>query len=360
MKTLINIYSAVIGKAEMLSDHTLRSWLTQVRDEHKSTAYFIKKRIITDNLYGVDIMEEATEIAKLRLFLALVASAQSLEELEPLPNIDFNVMAGNSLIGLIRVDGERFDAVAETRKQRERKAQQARWGQETQTNLVQEIFVQTNLLQPDAVMTYRQILDEKNQRIRSFKNQAFRADDSTEPESETATLKEKIETQNDESQTKLNQLLFDEFGRLEIKFEQAQVMGKPKKRFLEMKDINRLEPFHWGYHFDQIINERGGFDAIIANPPWEVFQTNEKEFFNQYSDIVTRKMMNVFEFTEKRDELLQDPDIQRAWLSYCSQFPHQNAYFKKAEQYSNQTSYVNGKKIPGKNNANSNLKCISV
>ena len=45
-------------------------------------------------------MEEAAEIAKLRLFLALVASAQRVEELEPLPNIDFNILPGNSLIGL--------------------------------------------------------------------------------------------------------------------------------------------------------------------------------------------------------------------------------------------------------------------
>ena len=48
-------------------------------------------------------MEEATEIARLRLFLALVASAGSADELEPLPNIDFNIMAGNSLIGLVHV-----------------------------------------------------------------------------------------------------------------------------------------------------------------------------------------------------------------------------------------------------------------
>jgi hypothetical protein len=50
-------------------------------------------------------MDEAVEIAKLRLFLALVSSAMTVDELEPLPNIDFNIMAGNSLIGLIAVSG---------------------------------------------------------------------------------------------------------------------------------------------------------------------------------------------------------------------------------------------------------------
>ncbi|MBK7502085.1 MAG: hypothetical protein IPI14_05055 [Polaromonas sp.] len=54
----------------------------------------------TDNLYGVDIMEE-------RLRSALVP-AMAVEDLEPLPNIDFNILAGNSLVGLTRVDEQEF------------------------------------------------------------------------------------------------------------------------------------------------------------------------------------------------------------------------------------------------------------
>ncbi|MGH7964103.1 MAG: DNA methyltransferase, partial [Candidatus Binatia bacterium] len=68
MRTLISLYSAVIGKIEFVHDRSLTEWLHKTRKEHPSLAYFIKKRIITDNLYGVDIMEEAVEIAKLRLF----------------------------------------------------------------------------------------------------------------------------------------------------------------------------------------------------------------------------------------------------------------------------------------------------
>jgi hypothetical protein len=68
-------------------------------EQHPNRRYFVLKSIILNNLYGVDIMEEATEICKLRLFLKLVAQIDSVEKIEPLPDIDFNIRAGNSLVG---------------------------------------------------------------------------------------------------------------------------------------------------------------------------------------------------------------------------------------------------------------------
>ena len=66
---------------------------------HPNRAYFILKSIIVHNLYGVDIMAEAVEICKLRLFLKMVAQIENVNHLEPLPDIDFNIRAGNTLVG---------------------------------------------------------------------------------------------------------------------------------------------------------------------------------------------------------------------------------------------------------------------
>ena len=76
---------------------------------HPSRRYFIFKCIILNNLFGVDIMEEAVEICKLRLFLKLAAQVEpdaSKENLgiEPLPDIDFNIRAGNTLVGYATAD----------------------------------------------------------------------------------------------------------------------------------------------------------------------------------------------------------------------------------------------------------------
>ena len=67
--------------------------------QHPSRRYFALKSIIANNLYGVDLMEEAVEICKLRLFLKLIAQIERGADIEPLPDIDFNIRAGNALVG---------------------------------------------------------------------------------------------------------------------------------------------------------------------------------------------------------------------------------------------------------------------
>lgn len=311
MKTLIDIYSGIMGRIEVVNDPSLREWASKVRGEHPSLLYYIKRTIITKNLFGVDIMEEATEIARLRLFLALVASADKVEQLEPLPNIDFNILSGNSLIGLLRVDEKAFDSR----------------------------YKQVSLFQK----SYHQLVEEKRRNLEIFRNTSQYTED-------LQFMRDEIQTQRQEAYEGLNDLLLNEFSRLGIKYEEAtwdpkqNKEGKPKKRAVQHKDILDLMPFHWGYEFDEVMNERGGFDAIITNPPWEIIKPNAKEFFADYSDLVSKKKMTIKDFEQAQDELLKQPDIRAAWLEYLSRFPHVGAYYREAPQFVNQISYLNGKK----------------
>ena len=158
------------------------------------------------------------------------------------------------------------------------------------------------------------------------------------------SLRKHIDKINRESQEKLNLLLLDEFSqRLGIKYEEVQLTGKSKKRVLTANDIAALKPFHWGYHFDKVL-ERGGFDAIITNPPWEIFKPQAKEFFAQYSDLVTKNKMDIKTFENEQKKLVANLEIAQAWLEYQSQYPHLSAYYRSAEQYKNLISIVNGKK----------------
>lgn len=68
--------------------------------------YLRKLIIIRESIYGVDIQEIAVEIAKLRCFLSLVVDEYVTDEpdknrgIKPLPNLEFKFVAANSLIGL--------------------------------------------------------------------------------------------------------------------------------------------------------------------------------------------------------------------------------------------------------------------
>lgn len=68
-------------------------------DVHDRTPYHFKRHVIQSCLYGVDIDPGAVEIAKLRLWLSLVVDEEEVKQIKPLPNLDFKIVSGNSLIG---------------------------------------------------------------------------------------------------------------------------------------------------------------------------------------------------------------------------------------------------------------------
>jgi hypothetical protein len=70
--------------------------------------YKLKLRLISSCLYGVDIDPFATNIAKLRLWLSLSVEADSPQ---PLPNLDFKIETGDSILGPCDIYADRPDAL---------------------------------------------------------------------------------------------------------------------------------------------------------------------------------------------------------------------------------------------------------
>jgi type I restriction-modification system DNA methylase subunit len=78
----------------------MRSALTPYFNDPKTrTPYNFKRHAVHNCLYGVDIDPGAVEIAKLRLWLSLVVDEEDTAQIKPLPNLDFKVITGNSLVG---------------------------------------------------------------------------------------------------------------------------------------------------------------------------------------------------------------------------------------------------------------------
>lgn len=68
-------------------------------DFHERMPYFFKRHAIQSCLYGVDIDPGAVEIAKLRLWLSLVVDEEEVKQVRPLPNLDYKIISGDSLVG---------------------------------------------------------------------------------------------------------------------------------------------------------------------------------------------------------------------------------------------------------------------
>ncbi|HAB19910.1 MAG TPA: ATP-binding protein, partial [Verrucomicrobiales bacterium] len=360
-KTLLNLYTALLGRCEALTHRPVIEWIEREKKGHQApVAYWLKKKIVTENLYGVDLMEEAVEIAKLRLFLSLVASAEKRDQLEPLPNIEFNLLAGNSLIGLLHVDAAAFDqgsgASGSAGQQRLEFQQRTGAGElamtftsKTAPTLREKIG---SYLAAKRASRYAAILEDKNRSIALYKRHGAAGGEieGLAQDERLLNLRAHIENLRRESYEQLNKLLLDEFQALGIQYQQAtwdtekKKEGKPEKRPLRLDDIRALQPFHWAYEFDDILIGRGGFDAIITNPPWESVEPEAKKFFAEHSDLVTKNKMTLKDFEKEQARLLKHPGVMDAWLAYHSRFDHVRAYFRSSPQFANQVPVIDGKK----------------
>ena len=212
-----------------LSD--FREVLEQV-ERHPGERYFILKSIVLNNLYGVDIMEEAVEICKLRLFLKLVAQLKTYAQIEPLPDIDFNVRAGNTLVGFSSLDAVR-DAMTVMPDGQHR-----------------QVF-------PEDQAALDRISEEAE--IASAAFNQFRWQQTMFGGEVTSVDKQALRDRLRSLADELDRHLATEYG------------VDPNKTAAYDAWHASHQPFHWFAEFYGIMR-KGGFDVVIGNPPYLEFR----------------------------------------------------------------------------------------
>ena len=230
---------------------------------HPSRRYFIFKSIILNNLFGVDIMEEAVEICKLRLFLKLAAQVESDASkenlgIEPLPDIDFNIRAGNTLVGYATAD-------------------------EVKRCLKEFGGGQMRLGVDDELNSYTRFLDRlqiADAAWRSFRQQQTELGGRVTVE-DKAELKSKLKALEDE----LNRYLSGDYG------------VKTGDKTAYAKWVKFHQPFHWFVEFYGIVSN-GGFDVIIGNPPYVEYK-DVKDVY-QLRGYKTETCSNLFVYVLER------------------------------------------------------------
>jgi len=64
------------------------------------SAYELKRHAIRESIYGVDMDASAIDIARLRLWLSMIVDEENYDNIEPLPNLDYKIVQGDSLLGI--------------------------------------------------------------------------------------------------------------------------------------------------------------------------------------------------------------------------------------------------------------------
>ena len=206
-------------------------WRCREAVEETSSRVELKKEIIENNIYGVDIEKGAIDIARLRFWLSIVVDA---EEPEPLPNFDYKFMQGNSLIESF----EGFDL--------SRISSRLRGGQSKSMQLVLGIDSHTS-----------------RQNLQRLLREYFSVTDHKKKSSMRQSINEEVKT-----------LIRESIG------------GTPASlaKLAKMDCSANQDFFLWHTWFKDIF-DNGGFDIVIGNPPY----IKEYENSNVFEHLKTGK-----------------------------------------------------------------------
>lgn len=270
----------------------------------------VKKHIIENSIYGVDIEKGAVDIARLRFWLALV-----IEEERPctLPNLDYKIVVGNSLLSTFENENIIIDWNLKSAGTGKMIAADMRKKLKELTIKQKEFFTSADKskLKQDIRNLKIEIL-EKNI---AFYQKNFHKNSVQQTEMYSKNAVKKV----------TNKIEAISFGRL---LERLKTL-----KYFQEKDFNH---FDWKLDFPEILNpeiagDNPGFDIVIGNPPYLRIQGIKKdnsklaETLSKTYESATGSYDLYSVFTEKALELTKESGI----LNFIMPVKWTNAAFGK-------------------------------
>ncbi|MDP3110516.1 MAG: Eco57I restriction-modification methylase domain-containing protein [Thermodesulfovibrionales bacterium] len=210
--------------------------------------YRLKRNIIENNIYGVDIQRRAVNLANLRLWLSLIVdlNVKSIKDIPPLPNLDYHIIMGDSLIS--RIGEFSFDVERTVRL---------------------DLGVGTQLL--DRLIKLKKEYESIPTRE---KKEAHRNKiEKTKKDILLWFLKKLLKRKEDDLKLISPDKLWEEetiFTSIEQR-QRAKLNQEIETIKKHINDVdNLLETFTWGLEFFDVIMLREGFDIVFGNPPYGI------------------------------------------------------------------------------------------
>jgi hypothetical protein len=378
---LADAYARALGKEQSLLEQSntetgeieaLESEQEELSDE-EARPY---RRLVAERcLYGVDLNPMAVELAKVSLWLTTLAGDK------PLTFLDANLRCGNSLIGAplrpYTLASGREQSIDTIHPEANKHLLKARGARTQRRGNGEEDALQLALFEEMAIPRALEPLVGRRQWI------AETPSDSVARVHEKAALFRR-QIEQDEQRRMLKTIcdlwVASWFWRqppastpagdyhwpppldgqiyrelvLQLRGEGRQFTAiDPAPYLREVERITeQVRPFHWELEFPELYftsdgqpRSIAGFDAIIANPPWDTIKPNSREFFSAY-DPAFRELERVAA-EHRQQELLEDTEIQAAWENYVNFIDNQVDYTRLSENYPYQSVVIDGKQTGG-------------
>ncbi|MEM1310501.1 MAG: hypothetical protein AAGF98_13585 [Cyanobacteria bacterium P01_H01_bin.153] len=331
---LQGIYQACWNYAQSSFSARLQDWVQSLQSLPCPPMWTLTQQILTQNLHGVDGRPAAIAVAQTQLWLCLLSTADPARPLPLLPDLDFNILTGNSLIGFIRVDEESFDHIAPKRPQGTGE---------------QETAWQGNLLQPLAAASYRDTLAEKQIRVEHYRAQtrAMGTEGGVPEYVQREFLRDRIEAVNAAAQEKLDSLLWATLShQLGILVKEPELSGRARKRLLTPPDISALQPIHWGFVFNKVLAQ-GGFDLMITRAPTGTLRPRVEEFYRLHEECFVQLAIPLSALRRSRRQVLQQhPELAARWSAYAGRIACLRDYVRRSDDYQWPDNPLNRRSVP--------------
>jgi hypothetical protein len=237
--------------------------------------YDLKKRIIESCLYGVDIQEQAVRLCELRLWLSLIVDyqidqdkpfSQAIREIPSLPNLSYRIARGDSLLERLFGHVVQLDQMAKEKepktKQLIESLQADKHSYFHEGNTAEKRRLELKILAKQADLAER-LVEEKRQLLARPNLSLF---EESEKDRKLRKMRENQERQLED----LKKRVHDSKIELEYLFRQKETLNRGDLDTLRRQyfQTGGYSTFIWCLDFAEVFTEKGGFDVMIANPPY--------------------------------------------------------------------------------------------
>jgi adenine-specific DNA-methyltransferase len=286
----------------------IRKVLGLFTNEPEKTNYDLKRQTIQESLYGVDLDAGAVEIAKLRLWLSLVVDEDNFDQIKALPNLDYKIMQGNSLLqtyeGIKLFDDTMLVEVDYVKKRREQlQAEVKLAGEQVIAEISNDVSATTKVKRRQLENAYlakkKELSDFAIEEANMQSLSLF--DDHSKTQRFSEALKAKHKEFFNETHPASKKKLKGEIDALEWDLIEASL--KEAKKLDKIEDIKKLQRhntrpyFLWRLQFNDVFSgENAGFDIVLGNPPYIKEYENRSAFSGLYDSPYYQGKMDLWYF----------------------------------------------------------------